>query len=100
MKLLTKYNRVNIIATVIALLVSGICYYFFISYQLIKQLDKDLKIEEMEIIDYVRLNKSLPKASSYKDQRTSFELLNGKQLKRKFTSTDIYSKEENEWVSI
>ena len=49
MKLITKYNRVNIIATVIALLASGICYYFFIHYELINQLDKDLKIEELEI---------------------------------------------------
>ena len=38
MKLLTKYNRVNIIPAIIALLVSGVFYYFFIRYQLINQL--------------------------------------------------------------
>ncbi|MEP7107037.1 MAG: HAMP domain-containing sensor histidine kinase [Ferruginibacter sp.] len=100
MKLLTKYNRVNILATIIALLVSGICYYFFIRYELINQLDKDLKIEELEIIDYVRLNKSLPNASSYKDQKISFESLNGKPLKRNFSSKDVFSKEENERVAV
>src|SRR6185436_8780461 len=100
MKLLARYNRVNILVTIIALLVSGICYYFFIRFELISQLDKDLKIEELEIIDYVKSNNSLPKASIYKDQNISFELLNGVLVKRKFTSKDIFSKEENEWQTI
>lgn len=99
MKLLTKYNRINIIATIVALLASGICYYFFIRYQLINQLDKDLKIEELEIIDFVKLNKGLPNPSNYKDQTISFLLLNGEPVKREFSSKDIFSKEENEWVA-
>ncbi len=99
MKLLAKYNRVNIFATIVALLVSGICYYFFIRFELIHQLDKDLMIEELEIMDYVRNNKSLPNASSYKDQKIAFELLNGTPPKRKFSSKDIFSSEENEWVA-
>ena len=97
MKLLAKYNRVNIMATIIALLVSGVCYYFFIHYELIHQLDKDLRIEELEIIDYVKLNHHLPNASTYKDQIISFEQLNGEQLNRSFASKDIFNKEENEW---
>ncbi|MEP7143810.1 MAG: HAMP domain-containing sensor histidine kinase [Ferruginibacter sp.] len=100
MKLLTKYNRVNIIATIIALLVSGICFYFFIDYQLISQLDEDLKIEELEMIDFVKLNKSLPKASIYKDQVISFGLITGEPLKRKFASKKVFSREENEWKPI
>ncbi len=100
MKLLTKYNRVNIIATIIALLVSGICYYFFIRYELISQLDKDLKVEEMEIIDYVTLHRTLPNASSYKDQKIGFELLNNEPINRTVTSKDIFSREENEKITI
>ena len=56
MKLLSKYNRVNIIATIIVLLLSAIWYYFFIRSVLIHQLDKDLKVEEREITDYVKEN--------------------------------------------
>jgi signal transduction histidine kinase len=100
MKLITKYNRVNIIATVIALLASGICYYFFIHYELINQLDKDLKIEELEINDYVHLNKSLPGESSYKDQKISFELSNKNTVPRKFASKNTFNREENEWEVI
>jgi signal transduction histidine kinase len=97
MKLLAKYNRVNIMATIVALLVSGVCYYFFIHYELIHQLDKDLRIEELEIIDYVKINNRLPNASTYKDQIIAFEELNGEQLNRSFASKDIFNKEENEW---
>lgn len=98
MKLISKYNQVNIFATVIALLVSAICYYFFIRHELMSQLDKDLKVEEMEIADHVRLNQKLPTPSSYKDQTIAFELMNNPTLKRKFTSSNIFSKEENEWI--
>ncbi|MEO5893330.1 MAG: HAMP domain-containing sensor histidine kinase [Ferruginibacter sp.] len=98
MKLLTKYNRINIVVTTIALLVSGVCYYFFIHYQLINRLDKDLVIEQLEITDFIRLNDNLPKASVYKDQMTSFELMApGNTVERAFTSRDFFSKEDNDW---
>jgi signal transduction histidine kinase len=98
MKLLAKYNRVNIMATIVALLVSGMCYYFFIHYELIHQLDKDLRIEEMEIIDYVKLNNRLPNASTYKDQAIAFEQLNKEQqVTRSFASKDIFNPAENKW---
>ena len=49
MKLLSKYNRVNIIVTIIVLLLSAVVYYFFIENALVHQLDKNLKGEEKEI---------------------------------------------------
>ncbi|MEO7768505.1 MAG: hypothetical protein ABIS01_13840, partial [Ferruginibacter sp.] len=100
MKLLTKYNRLNILSAIIALLISSVCYYFFIHYELIDQLDKDLEIEELEIIDYVKLNDSLPNATSYKDQLISFAPMNGQPVKRKFTSREVFSQIENEWQPI
>ncbi|MGI8950322.1 MAG: sensor histidine kinase [Chitinophagaceae bacterium] len=96
MKLLTKYNRTNIIATIIILLISGVCYYVILRYVLISQLDDDLKIEEQEIIAFAKLHNSLPKASKYKDQQISFSLTNEK-IKRKFISTNIFDSYENEY---
>ena len=73
MKLLARYNRVNVAATIIVLLVSSLCYYFIIRSVLLNQLDNDLKVEEQEIIDYVKMNKSLPDPSDYKDQKVELQ---------------------------
>lgn len=100
MKLLTKYNRLNIISAIIALLVSSVCYYFFIRYELILQLDKDLEIEELEIMDYVKMHDSLPAASSYKDQLISFQKINDERVKRRFSSKDVFSNDQNEWQRV
>ena len=99
MKLLAKYNRVNVITTIIALLVSGLCYYFIIRYELIDQLDDDLKVEEQEIIDYVKANNSLPNPSDYEDQKISFEPAAGGVVKKEYANVDIFSREEHETVS-
>ncbi len=99
MKLLVKYNRVNIITTVIVLLLSGLAYYFTIRYVLIGQLDDDLKVEEQEIVDYVSKNGKLPDPSSYKDQQVSYEEVNGLPVKRKFSSNKAFSKDEGEEIT-
>lgn len=73
MKLLSRYNRANIITAIIILLVSSATYYFIIRSILIKQIDKDLKVEEQEIYEFVKENNSLPNASAYKGQEIRFE---------------------------
>lgn len=96
MKLLTRYNRVNIPATVLVLLISGFCYYYILSYELINQLDNDLKVEEQEIIDYVNTNKELPNPSSYKDQVVTFTP--GREtVKRKFSSLKMNIGDDHEY---
>jgi signal transduction histidine kinase len=96
MKLLARYNRVNIAATVLVLLVGGLCYYFILRYVLIHQLDKDLKVEEQEVKDYVRLNNSLPNAANYKDQEVVYEATASNESKRKIFSVNLYDQEEHE----
>ena len=98
MKLLTRYNRVNIPATILVLLISGLCYYYILSYELINQLDNDLKVEEQEILDHVNTNKELPNPSSYKDQEVIFTPVIGTPVKRKFSSVNLYSMDEHEYV--
>jgi len=96
MKLLVKYNRVNIPIIVIALLISSMGFYFIIHFALIHQLDKDLRIEQMEIVHYVKEKNSLPETSNYKDQKIEFNLTSNNFFKSKFSTEDVFNKRENE----
>ncbi|MEO8405676.1 MAG: HAMP domain-containing sensor histidine kinase [Chitinophagaceae bacterium] len=72
MKLQTQYSRATIISSIVVLLIAGIGYYFLLHYVLTQQLDETLHVEEVEIIDYIQKNQSLPEATTFQDQRTSF----------------------------
>jgi signal transduction histidine kinase len=98
MRLLSKFNRANVIATIIVLLLSSICYYFLIRTVLIHQLDKDLKVEEQEVKDYVKENNQLPEPSDYKDEVELF-LPSASSVNRTFSSIDIFNKEHHENIS-
>ncbi|MEP6926873.1 MAG: HAMP domain-containing sensor histidine kinase [Ginsengibacter sp.] len=99
MKLLAKYNRVNVLATIIVLLLSAIIYYFFIKAALIHQLDKSLKVEEREITDYIKENNQLPEPSNSKDEQENYSQANETKVNRKFSSVDLFNKEHNEYIS-
>ena len=96
MKLLTKYHRVNILATIIVLLIGGVCYYFILKFVLINQLDKDLKVEEQEVKDYIKVNNGLPDATNSKDQQIIFEPSDIATEKRKIKSINLYNTAEDE----
>ena len=98
MKLLAKYNRVNLIATIIILLVSSVCYYFLIRSVLISQLDKGLKVEQSEIEDFIKENNHLPEPTNYKDEQEEFVASPNEKTGRKFSSVNIFNKEHNENV--
>jgi signal transduction histidine kinase len=95
MKLITKYNRVNIIATVAVLLVASVCYYFIVRYVLIHQLDNTLKVEEAEILNYVKTNNHLPEASNYRDQHISFAEVT-ESFRRNFSNINLCEQRHNE----
>lgn len=99
MKLLTKYNRVNVIATLIVLLFSATCYYFVLRRVLIHQLDKDLKVEEKEIKDFIKENNHLPEPTDYKDEQEEFISTDDKNVKRNFSNVNIFNKEHDEIFS-
>lgn len=40
--------------TIFVLLAGAVCYHFIFQYIILDQLDSDLKVEEQEIIDYVK----------------------------------------------
>src|SRR3569833_429995 len=99
MKLLSRYNQVNLITTIIVMLITGFVYYQAISYILTGQKDKDLVVEEKEIFDYVRLNHALPQTFESNDQQITFTRVVPGTVKREFINTEYYKKDEDEYES-
>ncbi|MEO7961555.1 MAG: histidine kinase dimerization/phospho-acceptor domain-containing protein, partial [Ginsengibacter sp.] len=95
MKLLSKYNRVNVPVMIGSLVVSSIAFYFILHFVLLNQLDKDLVIEEQEINEYVAHNQLLPRTSSYPDQVIAFYQVKAAPH-RSFSSAKIYNKGKQE----
>jgi signal transduction histidine kinase len=89
MKLFTKYNRINLVTTIIIFLLSATAFYFVIRYILINQVDDDLKIEEHEIETYVKEHGVLPEPIPVKDQKISYALYDRDVGKRKFTTEHL-----------
>ncbi|HUZ57400.1 MAG TPA: HAMP domain-containing sensor histidine kinase [Hanamia sp.] len=96
MKLIAKYNRVNIPITIATLLISSIGFYFIIRYVLIHQLDKDLRIEKEEIIHYVKEKGTLPETSNYKDQQIEFYPATNDDFKTKFLTENGLGRQDGE----
>ncbi|MDQ2719563.1 MAG: HAMP domain-containing histidine kinase [Bacteroidota bacterium] len=96
MKLIAKYNRVNIPITIATLLISSIAYYFILHFILVHQLDKDLFIEKQEIIHHIQVSGTLPEASDYKDQQIKFTIANAAISKNKYSTEDAFDKTEGE----
>ena len=92
MKLLDKYNRVNLIAAIIIMLITGGIYYLAISSILINEKDKALEVEEQEIFDYVKLNHQLPQVFESPDQQISFKQVPKNSVTRQFINTTYYKK--------
>lgn len=97
MKLLSKYSRVHIITTCTILLISSFAYYFIIRTILLKQIDKDLKVEEQEIRDYVNTTQTLPHASDYKHQQIRFEKIKSSGSFRETVNIMEYDAKSNEY---
>ncbi|UKT64885.1 sensor histidine kinase [Pedobacter mucosus] len=97
MKLSTRYNRVNILTASIAVIITGIIYYFFIHLILTNKLDKDLAVEENEIIQYTRIYRKLPLPASFLDQQISYRDSPGNANNiRNFSYTTLINQNRNE----
>jgi len=95
MKLLARYNRVNLVTTIIVMLITGIVYYQAINLILTDKIDKDLVVEENEIFDYVNLNHQLPQVFESNDQQITFTEQSPGSVKRSFINT-LYRNRERE----
>ena len=95
MKLQAQYNKISIASTILVLLISGAGYYFLLQYVLKDQLDETLRVEQVEIQDFIQTNHSLPPATTYKDQRIEFKR-SDKALPQSFRTLMLYDPDEKE----
>jgi len=49
MKLSNRYNKANILTSIVVLIITGVIYYVVIHFILTEKLDRDLAVEENEI---------------------------------------------------
>lgn len=95
MKLLVRYNRVNLLTTIIVMLITGIIYYQAISLILTNKIDKDLVVEENEVFEYVKLNHQLPQVFKSEDQQITFAEAKSGSVERHFINTLYRHTEED-----
>ncbi len=100
MKLFTKYNRVNILVTILTFLVGSVAFYFVLQYVLVRQLDQSLYVEQQEIVDYARLHNSLPDITDTKHQWIVYKETTATIIDPKPYSVPFYNKQEDEHESI
>jgi signal transduction histidine kinase len=96
MKLFSKYNRVNLLATIIIFLLSSASFYIAIRFILIGQVDDDLRIEKREIETYVKEHGLLPEPIPVKDQRITYAPTIEHLAKNKYKTIDGYDPEDKE----
>ena len=96
MKLFTKYNRINLLATIIIFLFSSVAFYIALRFILLDQVDGDLKIEQREIETYVKEHNTLPESISVKDQKITYAFSDELLEKRKFKTIDGFNKADRD----
>src|SRR4051812_24770934 len=75
MKLFAKYNRINLLSTIIIFLLGSIAFTFLLRYVIIRQIDEDLNIEKNEIITSVSHYHHLPAIIEVHDQYTTYKAI-------------------------
>jgi signal transduction histidine kinase len=96
MRLLTKYNRINLLATILIFLLASTTFYVAIRYILIGQVDDDLKIEQREIETYVKEHNVLPESIPVKDQKISYAPASELSKESKFKTVSGFAAENSE----
>jgi two-component system, OmpR family, sensor histidine kinase QseC len=100
MKLFDKYNRINIIASILIFIGGCIAFYFVLNYVLVKQLDEALETEQEEIIRFAQKHNSLPEIINTDDQQVYFAEVATAVPHQRFTSEKTWNQLERkkEWM--
>lgn len=96
MKLFTRYNRINLLSTVIIFLLASVAYFFLLRFILIDEVDDNLKIEQNEIQSYVSKYHRLPEAIQVKDQQIYYTEVKTSLAKGEFSTVKQHNPENNE----
>ncbi|OJW82723.1 MAG: hypothetical protein BGO69_07045 [Bacteroidetes bacterium 46-16] len=73
MKLFTRYNRINVAATIAIFLLGSCLFYFLVHYILLHQLDEALETERTEILAFSQKHGKLPEVLNTPDQYTFYQ---------------------------
>ena len=95
MKLFTRYNRINIIASCLIFICGCIAFYFVLNYVLIHQLDESLETEKAEIEKYALQHNSFPEIINTDDQQVYFSAIATPVLPDKYSSTKTWNEHEH-----
>jgi signal transduction histidine kinase len=96
MKLFTKYNRINITATILIFLAGSVAFYFVLDYVLIRQLDATLRSEKQEITEYIQIHQQLPEIQNTKEQWIQISKTNQVESNSIVKSIPVYNQAESE----
>src|SRR5678810_635286 len=97
MKLFTKYNRINLVSTVVIFLLGCMAFSLLLRYVIIRQIDEDLKIERNEITTYVNRFKHLPSVVEVHDQYTTYQpVTNSDKRPERIFTHEVFNKHEQE----
>ncbi len=75
MKLFSKYNRINLLFTVVIFILGSVAFSFLLRYVIISQVDEDLRIEKNEIIAAINRFHHLPAIIEVHDQYISYKAI-------------------------
>lgn len=96
MRLFTRYNRVNITATILIFLAGSMAFYFVLDYVLIRQLDGSLSSEKQEITEFILQHHQLPEIQNTKEQWITISKTNQFSTKEMWRSIPVNIKSEAE----
>jgi signal transduction histidine kinase len=96
MKLFTKYNRINISATIFTFLMGSIAFYFVLDYVLTRQLKETLRSEQFEIVHYVEEHNTLPEIQNTRHQWITIEKSTKNITRTLFQNSNYYDEREKE----
>ncbi len=96
MKLFTKYNRVNVSATIFTFVLGSIAFYFVLDYVLSRQLKETLRSEQFEIVHYVEEHHALPEIQNTRHQWITVEKSIEKLDKPQFKNIGYYNERDKE----
>lgn len=98
MKLLAKYNRVHMSATIMIFLLACTAFYFIFHFIITDQLDDTLRSEQQEIMSYVQMHHQLPEIQNTREQWIAYDSvstpISGSIIKSSVITNEAYREEE------
>lgn len=96
MRLLSKYNRINIVTTILVFVAGSVGFYFILEYVLRRQLDESLHTEQQEITAYVTKHDSLPIIEDARDQWIAVKSISLPTASAALVNSEQYNLQEKE----